>query len=267
MDRVRVATLNIWNRMGPWEDRLVAIRKEVERLQPDVMGLQEVLVLPDHDDFHQARAIAEGFGYEIAFGRSPDAEPYTMGNAILSRWPITRSFTFGLPGTDEHRCLVFAEIDSPAGKIPFFSTHLNWKFDESAVRQLQVQAIAAFVDANRVATTFPSIVVGDFNAEPDAEEIRFLRGLVSLGGKSVHFHDTFGHVGEGPGVTFSRKNPYAALLREPDRRIDYVWVRGGDERFRGEPLAARVAFDAPVAGAGGEAYPSDHFGVYAELRV
>src|SRR6185437_2117987 len=128
MDRIRVATLNIWNRMGPWEERLVAIRKEIERLQPDILGLQEVLVLPEHA-FDQAKAIADGFGYHIAFGRSPDAEAYTLGNAILSRWPIARTLTYGLPGTDEHRSLVFAEIDAPNGKIPFFSTHLNWKFD------------------------------------------------------------------------------------------------------------------------------------------
>jgi endonuclease/exonuclease/phosphatase family metal-dependent hydrolase len=262
MDRIRVATLNIWNRMGPWEERLVAIRKELERIQPDVLGLQEVLVLPEHA-FDQAREIAEGFGYHVAFGRSPDAGPFTMGNAVLSRWPIARTFTFGVPGTDEHRCLVCAEIDAPIGKIPFFSTHLNWRFEESAVRQLQVQAIARFVAANAPEASYPAIVVGDFNAEPDSDEIRFMRGLGSLGGASVHFQDAFAHVGAGPGVTFSLKNPYAALLREPDRRIDYVFVRGGDERFRGEPLSARVAFDAPE----GDAFPSDHFGVVAELRA
>ncbi|HEY2365370.1 MAG TPA: endonuclease/exonuclease/phosphatase family protein [Polyangiaceae bacterium] len=262
MDRIRVATLNIWNRMGPWEERLVAIRKEIERIQPDVIGLQEVLVLPEHA-LDQAKAIAEGFGYHVAFGRAPDAGPYTMGNAVLSKWPITRTFAFGLPGTDEHRSLVFAEIDSPAGKIPFFSTHLNWRFDETAIRQLQVQTLAAFVATNAPAESYPAIVVGDFNAEPDSDEIRFLRGLGSIGGRSVHFQDAFGQVGKGPGITYSLRNPYAALLREPDRRIDYIWVRGGDERFRGEPLAARVAFDVPE----GEAFPSDHFGVVAELRA
>ena len=262
MDRIRVATLNIWNRMGPWEERLVAIRKELERVQPDVIGLQEVLVLPEHA-LDQAKAIAEGFGYHVAFGRSPDAGPYTMGNAVLSKWPIARTFAFGLPGTDEHRCLVCAEIDSPVGKIPFFSTHLNWRFEESAVRQLQVQTIGSFVAANAPADAYPAILVGDFNAEADSDEIRFLRGLGSLGGRSVHFHDAFGHAGKGPGITFSLKNPYAALLREPDRRIDFIWVRGGDERFRGEPLSARVAFDVPE----GNAFPSDHFGVVAELRA
>ena len=248
--------------MGPWEQRLVAIRKEIERSQPDIVGLQEVLVLPDLG-FDQASAIAEGFGYHVAFGRSPDATPYTMGNAVLSRWPITRTFTFGLPGTDEHRCLVFAEIESPVGKIPFFSTHLNWKFDESDIRQLQTCCIARFVDATALTEGYPAIVVGDFNAEPDSDEIRFMRGLRSSGGQSVHFHDAYGHAGAPPGVTFARRNPFAGLLREPDRRIDYIWVRGGDERFRGEPLAARVAFDEPE----GEAFPSDHFGVIAELRA
>jgi len=262
MDRLKIATLNIWNRLGPWEERLVAIRNEIAREMPDVIGLQEVLVLPEHR-FDQARAIADGFGYHVAFGRSPDATPFTMGNAVLSKWPIARTFAFGLPGTDEHRCLTFAEIDSPIGNIPFFSTHLNWKFDESHVRQLQAQCIARFVDAQRAADGYPPIVVGDFNAEPDSDEIRFLRGLGTLGGFATHFHDVFGHVGRGPGVTFSTKNAYAALLREPDRRIDYIWVRGGDERFRGEPLAARVAFDEPVNGA----FPSDHFGLVAEIRA
>ena len=70
-------------------------------------------------------------------------------------------------------------------------------------------------------------------------------------------------------------------LECPDRRIDYVFVHGRDERFRGEPIEARVCFDAAVgvgvgagAGAGGGAgagpegtYPSDHFGVIATLRT
>jgi endonuclease/exonuclease/phosphatase family metal-dependent hydrolase len=262
LDRIRVATLNIWNRMGPWEQRLVAIRKEIERSQPDIVGLQEVLVLPELA-FDQGRAIAEGFGYHVAFGRSCDAAPYTMGNAVLSRWPITQTFAFALPGTDEHRCLVFAEVDSPVGKIPFFSTHLNWKFEESEIRQLQVRCIARFVATTTPADGYPAIVTGDFNAEPDSDEIRFMRGLGSLGGSSVHFHDAYAHIGTPPGITFSRKNPFAGLLREPDRRIDYIWVKGGDERFRGEPLSARVAFDTPDAGT----YPSDHFGVIAELRA
>jgi hypothetical protein len=39
---LRVATLNIWNRSGPWPDRLPLIRRELQRLGPAVIGLQEV---------------------------------------------------------------------------------------------------------------------------------------------------------------------------------------------------------------------------------
>jgi endonuclease/exonuclease/phosphatase family metal-dependent hydrolase len=105
--------------------------------------------------------------------------------------------------------------------------------------------------------------VGDFNATPDSDEIRFMTGLSSLGVRSVYFVDAFGLVGHGDGTTFSRHNPFATDLREPDRRIDYIFVRGPDQRGRGEPLDSRVCFDRAVNGV----YPTDHFGVVANIRV
>ncbi len=68
--------------------------------------------------------------------------------------------------------------------------------------------------------------------------------------------------GDGsPGHTFAQRNTYAAALGEPNRRIDYVFVRGPDAKGRGRPLAARVVLDQPKGGV----FPSDHFGVYAEI--
>jgi endonuclease/exonuclease/phosphatase family metal-dependent hydrolase len=262
---MRVATLNIWNRFGPWEERLAAIREAVSELAPDLLGLQEVLRLePDEGDgLDQAKAVAEGFGYHVAYGRS---EGERWGNAALSRWPIARSEAFDLPrcGTSEKRTLLFAEIAAPFGRVPFFVTHLNWKFEEGHVREAQVQAIAAHVERLAPGDAFPAVLCGDFNAEPDADEIRFLRGLTSLGqARRVYYQDAFATAGDGaPGLTFTPRNPFAAPLHEPGRRIDYVFVRGRDERFRGEPTEARVAFDRPVNGT----FPSDHFGVLALLR-
>jgi endonuclease/exonuclease/phosphatase family metal-dependent hydrolase len=63
-------------------------------------------------------------------------------------------------------------------------------------------------------------------------------------------------------VTFSKRNPFAENLREPERRIDYIFVREPDDQHRGEPLEARVCCDEPVDGV----FPSDHFGVIATLR-
>ena len=264
---LRVATLNIWNRFGPWEERLAAIRAGVRELAPDVLGLQEVVRLApdDGDGLDQAAVIGADLGYHVAYGRARDERWY--GNAILSRWPIGRTHVYELPrvGTDERRTLLFAEIAAPFGILQVFCTHLNWKLDEGHVRCAQVREIVHRIEALAKPDAFPAILVGDFNAEPGADEMRYLWGLTTLGGaRSVYFQDAFALAGDGtPGYTYARSNDFAAPLREPDRRIDYVLVRGRDERFRGEPLEARRCFDAPVAGI----YPSDHYGVIASLRV
>jgi endonuclease/exonuclease/phosphatase family metal-dependent hydrolase len=275
MKTLRVATLNIWNRFGPWEERLAAIRAGVGALAPDVIGLQEVVRLApdDGDGLDQAAAIAAGFGYHVAYGRAHDERWF--GNAILSRWPIASSHVYELPrgGTDERRTLLHADLASPFGPIPFFVTHLNWKFDEGHVRAVQMREIVLRIQALASAASrangpngdgFPALLVGDMNAEPDSDEIRYLRGLTDLGGgRRVYFQDAFAFAGDGsPGITYSRRNPFAATLREPDRRIDYVFVHGRDERHRGEPLEAAVCFDSPVDGT----FPSDHFGVVTTLR-
>jgi endonuclease/exonuclease/phosphatase family metal-dependent hydrolase len=111
---------------------------------------------------------------------------------------------------------------------------------------------------------FPPVLVGDFNAEPDSDEMRFMRGLASLGGECVYFADAFLVAGDGSkGATFCRRNPFAAIAREPDRRLDYVYVRGPDARGRGEPIAAKVCMDEPIGGV----FPTDHFGVVATITT
>ena len=75
MDRLRVVTLNIWNRGGPWERRLELIREELTRLKPDLVGLQEVLEMEvDGKRESQALAIAEGLGFEVAYGKGHELD-------------------------------------------------------------------------------------------------------------------------------------------------------------------------------------------------
>jgi endonuclease/exonuclease/phosphatase family metal-dependent hydrolase len=264
----KVLTLNIWNRFGPWPERLEVIRAGLRELAPDLVGLQEVLradASQGGDGLDQAALLAEGFGYHVAYGRATKDIAY--GNAVLSRWPIARQEVFTLPNveTDEHRCVVFAEIDAPFGRVPFFVTHLNWKLHHGHVREVQVREVADIVRRTAPTSGFPPVLVGDFNADADADEIRFLRGLTSLGGKSVYFADAFAVAGDGTrGATFVRRNPYAALVHEPDRRLDYVFVRGPDDRWRGEVLEARVCFDEPDARG---IWASDHLGVIASVSA
>jgi endonuclease/exonuclease/phosphatase family metal-dependent hydrolase len=257
-----VLTLNIWNRGGPWEERLAVIRAGLAAMRPDVICLQEVLAL---DDFDQARLIAEGTDYHIAFG-SDGADHYLFGNAILSRWPITRTVVRALPrgGTDENRAVTFAALATPWGTLPVFTTHLNWKLHHGHVRVQQVRELVAFIDQETDEAQLPAVLGGDFNAEADSDEIRYLRGLTGLGGECVYFCDCWSAAGDGtPGATFVRRNAYARNDQEPDRRIDYVFVRGPNERLEGVARQCALAFDEPVDGV----WASDHIGVLATIIV
>ena len=277
---LRVATINVWNKAGPWLARLPLIRRELERLQPDVVGLQEVLRFrPDNagdaplgTSNDQATEIADGLGFQLAYSVASDyGNGLKFGNAVLSRHPIVHEQSFQLPGIEsgETRSLLYALCQTPHGSLPVFVTHLNWKFHHGAVRQRQV----AFI-AERIAELspidgphLPPVLLGDFNAAPDADEIRFLTGLCALGGKTVYFADAWVFAGQGPGHTFDRVNDYAAKAREPSRRIDYIFVRGPDRQFRGEPLHVELAFNAVEQGVTEPVWPSDHFGLVADLAA
>jgi endonuclease/exonuclease/phosphatase family metal-dependent hydrolase len=264
MDRLRVLTLNIWNRQGPWEERLAMIRRGLQWLKPDLVGLQEVI---SHDGETQADAIADGLEYHTAFGSAVDLSGGVLfGNAVLSRFPIVDHETWPLPvrAGQETRSLLRATVESPWGPLPFFSTHLNWMFHHGVVREAQVVEIAKRVSESAPVKGLPPVLVGDFNAEPTSAEVRFLCGLQSLTEQSTYFADAYGLVGDPPGVTFdSGQNPYAALTHEAPRRIDYVFVRGPDHRGRGKPVAARVVLREVIEGVAA----SDHFGVLAEINM
>ena len=269
MDRLRVLTLNIWNRQGPWEHRRALIRRGIAALDPHFVGLQEVL---HHDDDgpDQARQIADGLDYHVAYDSAWHiGGGLHFGNAVLSRFPITRTLRRALPvdvpghPDEEPRALLAIEVEAPCGRVPLFVTHLSWKLHQASLRMRQVRVIAEEVASFAPAAGFPPILLGDFNAEPDADEIRYLKGLHVHEGTSVYFTDAFGAAGEGPGYTFARRNPFALLAHEPNRRLDYVFVRGPDRSSRGEVLSARVVLDEPEAGV----FPADHVGVLAEIRA
>lgn len=277
---LKALTLNLWNRSGRWPERLRLITRELAELAPDVVGLQEVMRLvrpghveplsPEHD---QAAEVAGELGYAIAYAPAADyGKGLVMGNAILSRFPIIESRSEPLPhaGTGEPRSLGYALVATEWGELPVFVTHFNWRFEHGFARLAQAIYVAGRVDelAPPQAGYLPPILLGDFNAAPEADEIRFLTGLSVQNGRSAYFADAWVYGGDGgPGATFDPRNDYARANREPARRIDYIFVRGPDSELRGEPLHTKIVFNEPQEGPEGILWPSDHFGVYSEIAV
>lgn len=270
---LKVLTLNLWHDQGPWPARAERIREWLDRLDPDLVAFQEALRGPHLDqvaDLLGPRLPHRDYGRAGTFVR--EGVQLDFGNAVASRWPLVGREEQRLPdrGDAETRAALHVDVDAPCGRVAFTCTHLHWRFHHGDTRLRQVQALAARVIARRPKGGFPPIVAGDFNAEPEWDEIRYLTGGHAIDGKTVYFHDAWRVAGRGapapgepPGCTWSNRNPYARLALEPDRRIDYVFAGYPTSRGLGRVERCTVVLDDAVDGV----WPSDHFGVLAELRT
>ena len=266
--RLRLVSWNIWWRYGPWEARLPAITEALRQVDADIVGLQEVW---DDDGRSQAAELAAALGYtEPVYEANLERDGARSGNAVLSRWPIGRREVRRLPregagakdDEGEERLVVLAEVEGPRGPIQVYCAHLSWRGDHSGIRQEQAAAICAFVREHRP-RSFPAVLLGDLNADPESDELRMLTGQRAVAVPGVMFRDVWEWSGNTErGATWSNDNPFAAASLDLDRRIDHILVAAPKAGGCGQPLATRIFGDQPVDGM----YGSDHFGVVTDLR-
>jgi endonuclease/exonuclease/phosphatase family metal-dependent hydrolase len=265
--RMRFLTLNLWGAGEPVAARLAVVRAGLAELRPDVVALQEVREIPGQME-NQASALARALGYHHAFGAAQaPGSPDRWGLAILSRQPIEEHATVDLPEPEpgERRVLLSARLAAPGAPLWVHTTHLNYRLQDGPQREKQVVVIAGAIAAR--AGDRPQIVMGDFNARPEADEIRFLRGWTALGGARACLQDAWARVHDSaPGWTWAAANPQARSLTFLDinRRIDYVFVTPERRDGRGRVLDCRVVFDQPDADG---VFASDHFGVMADVQI
>jgi endonuclease/exonuclease/phosphatase family metal-dependent hydrolase len=266
---MRVMTWNLWWRFGPWEQRAHAIAAVVRDVQPDVLLLQEVW---SAEGTSAAHVLADAVDLaHVAITDDPFAERrgesgVGFHNAIVARWPLQQVRSHALPradGTAGHRRALSALMDTPHGEWPVISTHLDHRFDESAVRQMQAEAVLHVVAEVRgdPDTALPVVVGGDCNAVPDSDEIRVLTGRRAGPVRNLVLSDCWEQVGDGPGHTWRADNPYQAATAWPNRRLDYVFVSWPRPKPVGNPVRASLAGCEPVAGV----WPSDHAAVVVDL--
>jgi endonuclease/exonuclease/phosphatase family metal-dependent hydrolase len=157
------------------------------------------------------------------------------------------------------------------GPLLFIATTGAWRPEASAIRERQVIALAD-LDA-RQRQDFPTIIAGDFNAEPDDTSIRFLAGKQALAGRSTFYIDAWSAAGEGIGHTWSTVNPAARAeatqilgTQRFGRRIDYIFLGGplSHPHSLARVSSANLAFDQPLRG---DVRASDHFGVVVDIEV
>jgi endonuclease/exonuclease/phosphatase family metal-dependent hydrolase len=276
-DRSAVLTVLSHNVLhgGPWSGfagdgqrlgrRVALIADELAALRPDVVALQEAAVsrrlgnvpwrLARRLGYYYVHAPATRyvFGDGILSRLVVGALGFREGPAILSRFPIAESEVYELPRCQRRldpRVLLRARLDTPWGPIDVFSTHISRD-------DCQARHVTSLVAQRR--NGLPSVLMGDFNA---VESLPVMRAMTEEAG----FVDAYRRA--NPDVTGATVwQRIDAPWPMAHRRIDYIFLVPGRE-VHGDVAASRVVLDTPQRLADGSAlWPSDHYGVLAELVV
>ncbi len=260
---VRVATWNVWGRYGhDWQQRQDALEHALAEASPDVICLIESWRVGEST---QPGQIAERLSLPYhSFTGDWQLEDWVSGIGLVCRWPMSEPRRRQLrseDGAGEGQA-VHVTVDGDRGPIQLFGVTLDHPLHGSAIRQGQVRQLVQFIQ--EVASHRDLVIVcGDFNAGPDADEIRMLTGRCAAASPGMVFYDSWELGGDGsPGYTWSNRNPLAAIGLYPDRRFDYVfsaWPRRGGA---GHPLHCALL----GVRSAGDLQISDHYGLVADLR-
>jgi endonuclease/exonuclease/phosphatase family metal-dependent hydrolase len=248
---VRLVTFNTHHGVGD-DDRhdLPRLAKVLHSVDADVICLQEVdrYFGERSEDVDQALLLSRALDMQLAWGpaiddeRPGEARPRQYGNALLSRLPILISDVHRLPGRGEPRSALRTMLELDGGTLWVTATHLTTRSPQE--RGEQVAALAALHTEDMAA----GVLVGDFNARPDAAELVPLRERFTDAWELAENRD------DQAGWRFwQRDEGRTHPARSPHRRIDQAWVSAG------VAVASAQVLDA--AGA------SDHLPLMVDLLV
>ncbi|MDB9985908.1 endonuclease/exonuclease/phosphatase family protein [Pelagibacterales bacterium] len=258
---IKVLSWNLWWKFENYLERQKLIFNELLILNPDILCLQEVW---EDSDGSQAKKIADLFGYEYTYSKSFEIDGVSFGNAIISKFPILNSSSHKIPTAtefNENRTLMHSVVNYDGFEIDILCTHLNYKYDQSNIRQNQVAFILEYISKLKK-PKFPTILCGDFNADPLSEEIMQITGLKSSI-KGTVLRDAWQITNrDDPGYTWSNNNYYAKRSLEVDRRIDYIFVSKPTSKGLGHPIKSILVGASPKD----NIFPSDHFGIMTYLE-
>lgn len=263
MPRIKIVTINILTDLSRWMQRRSLLAEGLAALSPDLIALQEV-----HLPENPARWLAGQLGYAYLI-LSPKAGHEAKHEALawISRTPLEDSLVLDLGGQGRIAQRVHLTIDGRA--ICLVNTHLYWQPGESLARLRQVERLLDGLQG--LPGDPPCIVCGDFNATPETQAIqrmgqRFRSAYAAIHGAEPDYTCPT-PLPRSPWATARTLLGFFLLIRpqhlQPGWRgtLDYIFV---DPRLG--VTGCQLVLNKPSP-ADARIYPSDHFGLYAEIDI
>ena len=246
--KLRVATLNMEQDHKRWEKRRELIIQRLAAVDPDLFAMNEVCVPLQTARWIQ-KTMRERYGRDYALVQQTRVNGLAAveGEALLTRLPIVE--TGNLDYRTRDMVALVARVKADEHAVDVYVTHQYMSRGDDALRMFQAQQLLAWADSRDDVAA--KIVCGDFNATLDQPSAALM---------TTRFRPTqtaptaFTPLADDSGKV---THPYWPRM---DRCVDYIWVNGALE-----VLASEVCFNQ-CSDSDASLYPSDHAGVWAELR-
>eukprot|EP00744_Colponema_vietnamica_P004919 GILI01007275.1.p1 GENE.GILI01007275.1~~GILI01007275.1.p1 ORF type:complete len:571 (+),score=174.72 GILI01007275.1:60-1772(+) len=262
--RLKLGTFNIRNTTDRYPERREWLKKALQGLGVDLLGLQEVAFGQDGQLDH----LVEGSDYDAFPARS--RYPYKAyagvadpsfridGNAVLMRStlglvPERHDSIYLSPVRVAQRLLVTLPNKK---KLWFVNTHLHHMAlpQDVALRMEQVSKLLAWMQpAQQEADVV--VITGDFNAPPTESTYALVQ---QHGFQSAYLTAN----GKEPETTFPSGLQAPTMDTDPPDCLDYIWIKGEGVRV----LSAHLDADKPLP-TDSTIYPSDHIAVCTEVEI
>jgi endonuclease/exonuclease/phosphatase family metal-dependent hydrolase len=248
MPQVTVATLNLFNRMGEWEQRFPLVVQQLAELAPDVIGLQEVDLGIDQG-MEISRAVNKMLParphYRIKHATSPGQRAATFGIGTMAKIDCVEHEILDLMTFDRIAQRMVYEVDGQ--RFALVNTHLHDPVEAPEERAVQVEYLLSWLDRQE---KLPTVLSGDFNSYEGEKTVAIMKERFRSAHEAVH--------GREPEKTWP--TPVNTWDNSPAGTLDYIYVT---PEFR--VLDAGLAFHTSSK-ENPELFPSDHLGLFAKLE-
>jgi endonuclease/exonuclease/phosphatase family metal-dependent hydrolase len=271
--KLSLVTINILNDLSLWNERGRLLVDQLAFLDPDLIALQEVSIVSDSSNAHWlANELNQGIDvdkkkpYQVLLCPKTGKYAKKEAIAILSRLPVKKHESLDL--LSQNRVAQLARLQINNQNVILVNGHYYWQPGISESRQQQIEILLDFLDTQPVDQ--PLIICGDFNGLPGTPAIERMR---------QYFDSAYDFVNKDepeytcPTPLPKPKRVYVRTLimwflrlrpkPNPNWRgtLDYIFV---DPRLQTQDC--KIVLNQP-ADHNPEIYPSDHFGLWATIKV
>jgi endonuclease/exonuclease/phosphatase family metal-dependent hydrolase len=266
VQRVNLTVMSLNLRVDSWLDfgnrwtkRVRSLQGQLQAHQPDIFGTQEALPhmlrhldvrLPNYAHVGTGRTGDDTGEHCAVFYRTDRLTLVHHDQFWLSTTPNVPSTSWGSAYPRVCTWAQFEFVESPQYGFVVYNTHLDHVSCHARLHSTWL--IWRTISQKRAETGLPIVLLGDFNATPHEQTIRFLRGEFVIEGQHSDLVDAADFANEPIGRTFHRfrggfeGHPIDYIYVSPDVRVDSVKLDRA--RYHGK-------------------YPSDHYPVIAGISV